>query len=396
MTKYNFDRILDRTQVDSVKYGLRKLLFNDESVIPLWVADMDFATPDFIIEALQQRLNHPVFGYGFRSPNYNKTIVNWLSEQYQWEVRPVEVSFSPGVVPGLVMSVLAFTQAKDKVMVQPPVYFPFYTTIQGNDRELVYNQLINTEQGYRIDFVDMEAKFKTGVKMFIMSNPHNPVGRVWKKEELQQIVDLCVKYDVLILSDEIHADLAFEPHIHIPIASISKEAADRTLTFMAASKTFNIAGLSTAFVVIQQKDLLAKYNTLMDAMHLFTGNVMGSIATKAAFDNGNEWRLQMLDYVQENIKFTKDFFEKNLPFIQFHQPEATYLLWLNFSALNWEQKRLTDFLIQSAGVGLNDGTVFNPGGEGYMRLNVACPRETLEKALKQMYAAFKNLDEKLN
>ena len=388
MTKYNFDIIIDRTKVDSVKYGLRKLLFNNENVIPLWVADMDFATPDFIIEALQQRLNHPVFGYGFRSPDYNKTIVNWLSEQYQWIVRPAEVSFSPGVVPGLMMSVLAFTKPKDKILVQPPVYFPFYETISGNDRELIYNELLETPTGYQIDFEDLEAKFSLGVKMFIMSNPHNPVGRVWRRDELEQIVHLCIKYDILILSDEIHADLTFEPNKHIPIASLSKEAAERTLTFMAASKTFNIAGLSTAFVVVQQKDLLKKYNKQMDAMHLFPGNVMGTVATKAAFDNGNDWRLQMLSYVEGNIDFVHDFLKEHLPEVRFHRPEATYLLWLDFRAFNWTQEKLNDFLINQAGVGLNDGAQFNPGGEGFMRLNVACSRALLEKALNQIVEAF--------
>ena len=388
MSKYNFDKIINRTAVDTVKYGLRKLVFNKEDVIPLWVADMDFETPDFIIEALQHRLNHAVLGYGYRSSDYHKSIVKWLCNRYHWTVSPSELSFSPGVVPGLVMSVLAFTQPKDKIMVQPPVYFPFYTTIQGNNRELVYNQLINTEQGYRINFEDMEAKFKTGVKMLIISNPHNPVGRVWKKEELIQVVELCTKYDVLILSDEIHADLTFAPNVHIPLASISEEAAKRTLTFMAASKTFNIAGLSTAFVISKQKDLLDKHNSMMDSMHLFPGNIMGAVATKAAFDYGNDWRLQMLSYVENNIDFAHDFLKEYLPQVYFQRPEATYLIWLDFRTLNWEQNKLNNFLINKAGVGLNDGMQFSPGGEGFMRLNVACSRKLLEKALIQIVEAF--------
>ncbi len=388
MIKYNFDKVVDRTTVDSVKYGLRKVVFKNENVIPLWVADMDFETPDFIVNALKYRIDHPIFGYGFRSDSYHKSITNWLDDRYQWKVETNEISFSPGVVPGLVMSVLAFTNPSDKILVQPPVYFPFYATIEGNGRELVYNQLVNTEEGYKIDFDDLEAKFKTGVKMFIMSNPHNPVGRVWSREELVQIIDLCEKYDVLILSDEIHADLTFAPYKHTPIASISETAANRTLTFMAASKTFNIAGLSTAFVVILQKELLKKYTAIMDAMHLFPGNVMGSVATKAAFDQGNDWRLQMLDYVKSNIDFVEEFLQKHLSDIHFHRPEATYLLWLDFRSYGWEQKELTDFLINRAGVGLNDGTLFSPGGEGFMRLNVACSRELLEKALNQIKTAF--------
>ena len=388
MKKYNFDKKVDRTGEDSVKYGLRKLVFKNENVIPLWVADMDFETPDFIIEAMKQRVDHSVFGYGFRSPAYSKTISKWVSSHYNWIVRTAEISFSPGVVPGLVMSILAFTKPGDKILVQPPVYFPFFISISGNDRELVFNPLKNTELGFQMDFDDLETKFKTGVKMFIMSNPHNPVGRVWTVKELNRVVDLCEKYDVMILSDEIHADLTFAPNKHIPLASISKEASNRTLTFMAASKTFNIAGLSTAFVIIQQKELLKKYNTIMESMHLFPGNVMGTVATKAAFENGDVWRGQMLDYVEGNIDFVENFLQENLPNIHFHRPEATYLLWLDFSYLQWEQKKLVDFLVNKAEVGLNDGSLFSPGGEGFMRLNVACSRNVLEKALVQIQLAF--------
>ena len=381
---YDFDKIAARAGTDSVKYDLRKAYFGKADVIPLWVADMDFETPDFIMEALQKRMEHPFMGYGFRSNEYRQTLINWLLKQYAWNVPKSALSFSPGVVPGLAMAVLAFSKPKDKILVQPPVYFPFFTTVEENGRELVYNELIENENHYGIDFVDLEEKFKLGVKIFIMSNPHNPVGRVWKYNELEQIVELCEKYDVLILSDEIHADLTFTPHKHIPIASISKVAAQRTLSFMAASKTFNIAGLSTAFVVSQNKDLLKAYNDKMNAMHLFTGNVMGSIATKVAFEQGEEWRLQMLDYVKENINFVEQYLKENLPQIRFNKPEATYLIWLDFRALNLKQKELVALLINEAGVGLNDGSVFSPGGEGFMRLNVACSRAVIRKALHQI------------
>ena len=389
MKEYNFDKIIDRTEDDNVKYGLRKLIFNNENVIPLWVADMDFETPDFIINAMRNRVNHAVFGYGFRSPDYNRTIRNWVSNHYNWKVRLAEISFSPGVVPGLVMSILAFTKPGDKILVQPPVYFPFFTSISGNNRELVLSPLKNINLDYQMDFDDLEAKFKMGVKMFIMSNPHNPVGRVWTLKELHRVVDLCEKYDVLILSDEIHADLAFEPNVHIPIASISKEASKRTLTFMAASKTFNIAGLSTAFVIIQQKELLKEYDKTMEAMHLFPGNVMGTVATKSAFENGDEWRNQMLDYVKGNIDFVADYSAKHIPKLRFNRPQATYLLWLDFRAFNRPQKDLVALLVHKAGVGLNDGTLFMAENEGFMRMNVACPRQIVQQALEQIREALK-------
>lgn len=386
--KYDFDKTIDRSGSDSVKYDLRKAYFGREDVIPLWVADMDFETPDFIIQAMQKRLQHPFLGYGIRSKSYLDTISKWVRSRYQWEIENNDISFSPGVVPGLMMAVLAFTDPQDKILVQPPVYFPFYITIKDNNRELVYNELIETNNGYEIDFEDLEAKFQTGVKMFIMSSPHNPVGRVWSLNELERIVDLCEQYNVLIVSDEIHADLTFKPNKHIPIASISEAAAKRTLTFMAASKTFNIAGLSTAFVIIQQKELLEKYNKILDATHLFPGNIMGAIATKTAFDEGNSWREQMLDYVHGNIDFVDTYLKKNLPEIHFHKPQATYLLWLDFRELKWEQKKLVNFLIHKARVGLNDGSIFSPGGSGFMRLNVACSIEVLEKALGQIKDAF--------
>jgi len=386
--KYNFDKILDRSGSGSVKYDLRKTYFGKEDVIPLWVADMDFETPDFIINALQERLQHPVLGYGIRDDAYLDSISKWVGDRFQWEIKNNEISFSPGVVPGIVMAILAFTEPGDKVMVQPPVYFPFYISVKENHRELIYNQLIESEQGYQIDFADMEAKFKDGVKMLIISNPHNPVGRVWIQSELEQIIALCEKYEVMIISDEIHADLTFKPHKHIPIASISETAANRCITFMAASKTFNIAGLSTAFAIIKQKKILRMYNKKLNAIHLFSGNILGTVATKAAFDYGNSWRLQMLDYVQKNIDFVEQFLIENLPDIRFYRPQATYLLWLDFRKLDWEQKKLVRFMIEKAGIGLNDGTVFSPGGEGFMRMNVACSRLLLKKVLNQILQAF--------
>ena len=381
---YDFDKIIAREQTASVKYDLREPYFGKADVLPMWVADMDFETPDFIRKAVQERAKHPIYGYSIREDNYYQSIVDWVKRRHNWEIEKEWIVHSPGIVPALNFSVLTFTNPGDGIIVQPPVYFPFFTTVEENGRELVYNELIEKENHYGIDFVDLEEKLKLGVKIFIMSNPHNPVGRVWKYKELEQIVELCEKYDVLILSDEIHADLTFTPHKHIPIASISKVAAQRTLSFMAASKTFNIAGLSTAFVVSQNKDLLKAYNDKMNAMHLFTGNVMGSIATKVAFEQGEEWRLQMLDYVKENINFVEQYLKENLPQIRFNKPEATYLIWLDFRALNLKQKELVALLINEAGVGLNDGSVFSPGGEGFMRLNVACSRAVIQKALTQI------------
>ncbi len=385
---YNFDKIIKRANTDSVKYDLREDYFGRADVIPMWVADMDFETPPCVMNALKKRLEHPVMGYSIRSGEFHASIRKWLSDRYGWQVQTEEISFSPGVVPGLMMATYAFSKAGDALMVQPPVYFPFYITIRDNKRQLVYNPLVEDDLYYRMDFADMERRFKQGVKAIMLSNPHNPVGRVWTAEELERLVALCTRYDVLIFSDEIHADLVFAPQKHIPVATLSPEAAARTITFMAASKTFNVAGLSTSFVIIRNPALMKKYQATMDAMHLFSGNIMGTVATKAAFDCGNDWRLQMLDYVQGNIRFTEEFLQANLPQIRFRTPEATFLLWLDFRALGLSQKQLTDILINKAGVGLNDGTVFSPGGEGFMRMNVAVSRKVLAQALNQIKEAF--------
>jgi cystathionine beta-lyase len=385
---YNFDKIIKRANTDSVKYDLREDYFGRKDVIPLWVADMDFETPPCVMDALKQRLEHSVMGYSIRTQEYYASIRNWLSKQYGWQVQQEEISFSPGVVPGLMMATYAFSEVGDALMVQPPVYFPFYSTIRDNKRKLLYNPLLEEDLYYRMDFADMERQFKQGVKAIMLSNPHNPVGRVWTRDELEQLLALCERYDVLIFSDEIHADLVFAPQKHIPMATLSPEAAARTITFMAASKTFNVAGLSTSFVVIRNAELMKKYQAIMEAMHLFSGNIMGTVATRAAFDCGNEWRLQMLDYVLENILLTKEFLHEHLPRIRFRVPEATFLLWLDFRDLGIPQKQLADWLIHRAGVGMNDGTVFSPGGAGFMRMNVATSRKILEQALNQIREAF--------
>ncbi len=381
---YNFDNKTERINTDSVKYDLRRKVFGTEDVIPMWVADMDLKTPKFIREAVKERAEHEIYGYSYRPESYYKSITNWLETQHNWKIHSKEISFSPGVVPGLVLSVLAFTQPGDKIIVQPPVYFPFFTSIKDNGRQIVNNELINKDGYYSMNFENLISQIDSRTSMIIISNPHNPVGRAWKKEELEELVNICVKNKILIVSDEIHSDLVFAPAKHIPLASVSDEAKEIVITFMAPSKTFNMAGLSSSFAIIQNRKLRKIYNSYLDAYHLYLGNIFGNVATESAYNNGKNWVKEMKIYLEQNINYVHTFIEENLPQIKLNKPEATYLLWLDFSNLKLSDKELNSFLIKEAGLGLNQGSVFGMGGSSFMRMNVACPRETVVQAMDQL------------
>ncbi len=386
--KYNFDKTINREDTDSVKYDLRKKVFGNQNILPMWVADMDFETPEFIRNAVKERSEHEVYGYSYKPSTYYKSIVTWLEDQHNWTVHSKDLSFSPGVVPGLVLSVLAFSQPGDKIIVQPPVYFPFFSTIKDNGRQIIHNNLISKGGEYSMDLENLKSQIDSRTSMIIISNPHNPVGRSWRKEELEELVEICEDNNILIVSDEIHSDLVFSPNKHTPIASISEKAKNRTLTFMAPSKTFNIAGLSSSFVIIPNRKLKQIYNSHLESYHLYLGNIFGTVATEAAYTYGKEWVLEMKEYLNTNIDYAVNFIKKNIPQIKLHKPEATYLLWLDFSSLGLSDKELNQFLITKAKLGLNQGSVFGNGGSGFMRMNVACPKSTLETALKQLQTAF--------
>jgi len=388
MKKYDFDEIVPRENTDCVKYDLRQVFFGSESVIPMWVADMDFKTPDFILDALKNRLNHEILGYSIRSGDFNDAIVNWMQKRHGWMINPDWISFSPGVVPAVNMLVLALTRPGDKIIVQPPVYFPFFYAVKNNDRTLVENPLKLNNGRLCMDFDDLREKAQDA-KMIIISHPHNPGGSVWTKEELTQLAEISIENDLLILSDEIHSDLIFQGYRHIPLATLSDEIAQRTITCNAPSKTFNLAGLSTSYLIIPNENLRHTYNHILsDQLHLNMGNLFGSIAMKAAYNQGDEWLNQLLDYVWKNVEFVIDFCEKHIPQIKVIKPESTYMLWLDCRETGLNGEALKDFFINKAGVGLNEGIQFGTGGEGFMRMNVACPKTTVEKALMQIREAF--------
>ena len=389
MSKYSFDNTTYRKGTNSVKHDLLRKLYGKEDLIPMWVADMDFDTPPFIFEAIVERAKHPILGYTFRDESYNLNIVEWLQKRHQWKIESRQISFTPGVVPGLLMAIEAVSEIGDEIIVQTPVYFPFFTTIKQNGRIMLNNPLKEVDGNYSMDIDNLKSIITPKTKAIIISNPHNPVGRVWTLKELNELVDICYANDIKIISDEIHSDIVFAPNKHIPISSISDKAAEISMVFMAPSKTFNIAGLSTSFVVIENKVLFAKYEQRLDALHLRQGNIFGNVATQAAYSiQGAEWLGEMLIYLEESIDYVIDFINKRIPKISVNKPESTYLLWLNMKEYGMSHEQMTDFFINDVGIAINQGKMFGSGGDGYIRLNVATSREIIMQALHKLEMAI--------
>jgi cystathionine beta-lyase len=388
MKKYNFDEIVDRINTNCLKYDARNSFFGNPDVLPLWVADMDFRTPDFIVEAIKKRAEHEIFGYTFRTEAYTQSIVNWLKNRHNWAIRPEWISFSPGVVAGLTLAIEALSEAGDGVIVQPPVYFPFFDSVKGSGRQLIENPLKLENGRYYFDLEDLRSKITPATKLLLLSNPHNPGGMAWTREELSSLTQICLDHKIVIISDEIHSDLIFDGHKHTPVASISEEVAQNSITLMAPSKTFNTAGLTTSFLVIPNKRHFVAYERVMRLPHLHMGNIFGTIALEAAYTHGQNWLSQLLTYLQENYQVLETFFNEKLPEVKVMRPEATYLIWIDFSAYGLTDEALNKKLID-AGVGLNRGTQFGKQGAGFMRINIGCPRSILQAALERIEKAFK-------
>jgi cystathionine beta-lyase len=391
MMKYDFDRIIDRKGTDSVKYDLIDKVFGSNDLLPMWVADMDFEVPGFIRDAIDARNGHPVLGYTYRPERFYRALTSWLKRRHHWEVLPDQVSFSPGIVPALNLAVMEMTSPGDRIVVQPPVYFPFFTAVTNHGRELVHNQLVNNQGAYQIDFDLLEQQFKQGASMFFFCHPHNPVGRVWKRDELEQLAELCVKYNVLIMSDEIHSDLVLFGNTHIPLASLGKEIADLTLTCVAPSKTFNLAGLHTSAVIITNPLLKKRYDRVLDAVHVGGGNIFGQVAMEAAYTFGDEWLGQLIAYLEKNFTLLEAELKKSLPGLVLSPLQATYLAWIDFSMLDMEDKAITELLINEAKIGLNEGPMFGPGGERHQRLNIATPSGILKEGIARLVEALKHI-----
>lgn len=384
----NFDKIVDRSGTNALKLEFRERLFGTEDVIPLWVADMDFKAPKEVVESIRERAAHPLYGYTSRDEDFFHSIVEWQKKRHLWHVSRDWVEFMPGVVPTLIMAIQAFTNEGDKVVIQPPVYPPFFDVVKDHGRVIEENPLLDTEKGYRMDFENLEKiTASDDVKMLILCHPHNPVGRVWSREELTRLGTICQKNKVLIVSDEIHADLVHGDQPHLPLASISSELAENTITCMAPSKTFNIAGLNTSYIIVSNEKLRKEMQKKLQRLHLFTGNMFGAEALKAAYKHGETWLDALLEYLRGNIEYVMDFTEKNMPEVRIHKPEATYLMWLDFSAWGMSDAQLRKFVIEEAGLGLNYGPTFGSQGKNFQRLNVASSRKVIEKAMTQLLDA---------
>jgi cysteine-S-conjugate beta-lyase len=388
---WNFDEHAKREGTNCIKYDLRDEIFGVNDVIPMWVADMDFDTPDFVVESLQNRLDHHIYGYSFRPPEYYSSIINWIECRHKWKVEKEWICFSPGIVPALNFCTLAFTKPGDNIIVQPPVYFPFFSAVESHGRNLIYNRLIESEGKWIMDYDSLISSIDEKTKMIMISNPHNPVGRVWTPEELNRLADICIKNNVLILSDEIHCDLVLPGFSHTPVASLSEKIAENTITFIAPSKTFNLAGLSTSSVIISNPVLKKAFNRIVDNLHIGSGNIFGTTASIAAYTHGHKWLDALLDYIDHNIEFVQDYCRKMIPEIIPVQPEATYMIWLDCRKFGMKGKELHNFFITSAGIGMNEGSTFGPGGEGFMRMNLAATHQTVMKAMEQIEKAVSSL-----
>lgn len=379
---YNFDEMPDRKATESVKWH-----YFDEDVLPMWVADMDFVSPQPVIDALQARVAHGVFGYPGDLPGLREVIVDRMALNYNWQIIPQDLTFVPGVVTGLNMAVHAFVGSQGGLLIQPPVYMPFLSAAQNaqgicQEAELVYR----ADGGYEIDWDAFEAAITPQTRMFLLCNPHNPVGRVFTQAELERMAEICLRHHLIICSDEIHGDLIFSGHHHIPIASLSPEVARSTITLMAPSKTFNIAGLSCSFAVIPNPELRSRFhNANLGLVHGV--NVLGMVAAKAAYQDGQEWLEQLLVYLQGNRDLLYKFVNEQLPGVKMFCPEGTYLAWLDCRAAGIGDKPC-EFFIEKARVALSEGAAFGKGGEGFVRLNFGCPRAMLVEALQRMRQAL--------
>ncbi|MFH2143123.1 MAG: PatB family C-S lyase [Bacteroidota bacterium] len=383
-----FDSIIDRKNTNCVKYDLLKSLYGREDLISMWVADMDFETPPFIIEYLKKRIDHHFFGYSFRNKSFNKSVQRWLKLRHEWQINEEWVTFCPGIVPALNFAVMAFSDVNDEIIVQTPVYTPFFGAIKDHNRVMIENPLIIENGCYKMDFDGLKKCISKKTKIFLLCSPHNPVGRVWNREELKKLSEICLENNILIISDEIHQDIVYSPHVHIPLGKINPEIAENSIICISPSKTFNIAGLSSSAIIISDELKREKFIQVINKFHLSQGNIFGNIALESAYNYGETYVDELVNYLKNNIDFTLDFLSEYLPDIKVTIPESTYLLWLDFSKYHLPQKKLNDLLINKAGLALSDGRIYGRGGTGFQRMNIALPKEVLEKGLNQLYYAL--------
>jgi len=385
---YDFDKIIDRTGSGDLKHSVLQQRYGRADLLPLWVADMDFETPSFITDALRRRLDHSLFGYTVEPADYWPSVIDWIADHHQWHVEREWLSYIPGIVKGIGMAINVFVKPDEKVIIQPPVYHPFRLTPLGNGREVVFNPLRElADGGYAMDFEQLAAVADEKCRLLILSNPHNPAGVCWSADTLRRLAHFCAQRGIIVVSDEIHCDMVLFGNRHTPFATVSDEAARISITFGAPSKTFNIAGIVSSYAIVPDATLRGRFFRWLSANELDEPTIFAPIATIAAFRNGEEWRQQMLAYVEGNIRLVEDFCRERLPQIRPWRPQASFLVWLDCRALGIGHDRLIDLFVNRARLALNDGAMFGQGGDGFMRLNVAAPRVVVNEALTRLERA---------
>ena len=382
---YDFNKIIDRSGSGDLKHEVLEERYGRSDLLPLWVADMDFETAQSISDALRRRLDHSLFGYTVEPKEYWPTVQRWIRDHHQWEVPLEWFSYIPGIVKGIGMVINVFTNPDEKVIIQPPVYHPFRLTPEGNGREVVYNPLKENADGtYSMDFDNLAEVADEKCRLLILSNPHNPAGIMWGRETLARLADFCYDRGIIVISDEIHCDMALWGNKHVPFATASEKAAQCSITFGAPSKTFNIAGIVSSYSIVPNPEIRKKFYSWLTANELNEAPMFSPIATIAAFEQGEQWRRAMLAYVEDNIRYVEDYCREHLPMIRPLRPEASFLVWLDCRKLGLNHDRLIDLFVNKARLALNDGEMFGKGGEGFMRMNVATPRAILTQALSQL------------
>lgn len=390
--KYNFDEVIDRSGNRAAKYDERRKNFGTDDVIPLWIADMDFRTAQPIIDACKAKAEEGIWGYTSRPDSYFEAYAGWQKRRNGWTIDTSLCSWSLGVVPALAALVKLFTGPNDKVLIQPPVYPEFYEVTEMVGRRVAENNMVQTESGWEVDFADFERKAKDPlVKMFILCSPHNPLGKVWTREELERMLDICFANGVLVVSDEIHSDLIFHGKKHIPTATVSGEAAGRVISCISGTKTFNLAGLQASTTVFPNMELKQIFDGYWSAMDIHRNNAFSSVAMEAAFNEGEEWLEQVLEYISGNFDYIRDYCAEHIPEIKPSVPDATYLVWLDCRALGLDDEALKEFMVKKAKLGLNPGSGFTRSLTGFMRLNAACPRPVIKRAMEQLKDAVNAL-----
>ncbi|MEN6618207.1 MAG: PatB family C-S lyase [Rikenellaceae bacterium] len=385
---YNFNKVIERAGTSCVKYDSRKDVFATEDLLPMWVADMDFQSPPAVIEAARRLCDHGIFGYTFRSESSIEAFMSWVAKRHNWQIKREWITSSPGIITALPIAIRAFTKEGDRILIQTPVYPPFHSIVKEHGRILLCSPLFIKDGQYKVNWEDFETKLKSGVKMFILCNPHNPLGRVWSRDELKQMGDLCCKYGVTIFSDEIHSDLILFGNKHTVMASVSEEIARHTITAMAPSKTFNIAGMLNSVIVSSSTELFTGFHKELTSLHLELGNIFGHITMEAAYKNGEEWLNKLIKYLEGNVNYAYSFISEEIPSVKLIKPQSSFLLWLDFRFTGYSHQEVGERLIKIAKLGLNDGAAFGEEGIGFHRMNIGAPLSVVKEGLNRLKAAF--------